>query len=67
MHLLTGLSLPEVVLVLSLRLTTFGLSHSGSVHCLCCLCGVSFHLAWMSAVVAWGLASSSCASNLWIE
>ena len=28
---------------------------------------VSFHLAWMSAVVAWGLASSSCASNLWIE
>ena len=28
---------------------------------------VSFHLSWMSAVVAWGLASSSCASNLWIE
>ena len=40
MHLLTGLSLPEVVLVLSLRLATFGLPHSGSVHCLCCLCGV---------------------------
>ena len=40
MHLLTGLSLPEVVLVLSLRLATFGLSHSGSVHCLCCLCSV---------------------------
>ena len=38
MHLLTGLSLPEVVLVLSLRLATFGLPHSGSVHCLCCLC-----------------------------
>ena len=31
-HLLTGLSLPEVVLVLSLRLATFGLPHSGSVH-----------------------------------
>ena len=28
---------------------------------------VSFRLAWMSAVVAWGLASSSCASNLWVE
>ena len=28
---------------------------------------VSFRLAWMSAVVAWGLTSSSCASNLWIE
>ena len=28
---------------------------------------VSFRLAWMSAVVAWGLASSSCTSNLWIE
>ena len=40
MHLLTGLSLPEVVLVLSLRLTTFGLPHSGSVHCLGWLCGV---------------------------
>ena len=40
MHLLTGLSLPEVVLVLSLQLATFGLPHSGSVHCLCCLCGV---------------------------
>ena len=40
MHLLTGPSLPEVVLVLSLRLAVFGLSHSGSVHCLCCLCGV---------------------------
>ena len=40
MHLLTGPSLPEVVLVLSLRLAFFGLSHSGSVHCLCCLCGV---------------------------
>ena len=40
MHLLTGLSLPEVVLVLSLRLATFGLPHSGSVHCLGCLCGV---------------------------
>ena len=25
---------------------------------------VSFHLAWMSAVVAWGLASSSYSSNL---
>ena len=37
MHLLTGPSLPEVVLVLSLRLAV---SHSGSVHCLCCLCGV---------------------------
>ena len=40
MHLLTSLSLPEVVSVLSLRLATFGLPHSGSVHCLCCLCGV---------------------------
>ena len=40
MHLLTGLSLPEVVLVLSLRLAAFGLPHSGSVHCLGCLCGV---------------------------
>ena len=40
MHLLTGLSLPEVVLVLSFQLATFGLPHSGSVHCLCCLCGV---------------------------
>ena len=40
MHLLTGPPLPEVVLVLSLRLAIFGLSHSGSVHCLCCLCGV---------------------------
>ena len=40
MHLLTGPSLPEVVLVLSLQLAVFGLSHSGSVHCLCCLCGV---------------------------
>ena len=39
MHLLTGLSLPEVVLVLSLWLATFGLPHSGSVHRLCCLCG----------------------------
>ena len=27
----------------------------------------SFHLAWMTAVVACGLASSSCASHLWIE
>ena len=40
MHLLPGLSLPEVVLVLSLQLATFALPHSGSVHCLCCLCGV---------------------------
>ena len=32
MLLLTGLSLPEVVLVLSLRLATFGLLHSVSVH-----------------------------------
>ena len=40
MHLLTGLSLTEVVLVLSIRLATLGLPHSGSVHCLCCLCGV---------------------------
>ena len=40
MHLLPGLYLPEVVLVLSLQLATFGLPHSGSVHCLCCLCGV---------------------------
>ena len=40
MHLLTGISLPEVVLVLSLRLATFGLPHSGSVHCLGCLCDV---------------------------
>ena len=40
MHLLTGSSLPDVVLVLSLRLAVFDLSHSGSVHCLCCLCGV---------------------------
>ena len=40
MHLLTGPSLPEVVLVLSLRLAVFGLSLSGSVHDLCCLCGV---------------------------
>ena len=40
MHLLTGPSLPEVVLVLGLRFAVFGLSHSGSVHCLCCLCGV---------------------------
>ena len=31
-HLLTNLSLPEVVLVLSLKLATFGLPHSGSVH-----------------------------------
>ena len=27
----------------------------------------SFSLAWMSAVVAWGLTASSYASNLWIE
>ena len=40
MHLLTGPSLPEVVLVLSLRLAVFGWSLSGSVHGLCCLCGV---------------------------
>ena len=40
MQLLTGPSLPEVVLVLSLRLAFLGLSHSGSVHCLCCLCCV---------------------------
>ena len=40
MHLLTGPSLPEVVLVLSLRLAIFGFSHSGSNHCLCCLCSV---------------------------
>ena len=40
MHLLTGPSLPEVVLVLSLRLAVFGLSLSGSVHGLCGLCGV---------------------------
>ena len=40
MHLLTGTSLPEVVLVLSLRLAIFGLSHSGSVYGLYCLCGV---------------------------
>ena len=39
-QLLTGLSLPEVVLVLSLRLATFCLPHFGSVHCLCCLYGV---------------------------
>ena len=40
MLLLTGSSLPEVVLVLSLRLAVFGLSHSGSGLGLCCLCGV---------------------------
>ena len=27
----------------------------------------SCHLAWMIAAVACGLASSSCASNLWVE
>ena len=40
MHLLTGLSPPEVVLVLCLWLATVGLPHSGSVHCLDCLCSV---------------------------
>ena len=40
MHLLTGPSLPEVVLVPSLWLAIFGLSLSGSVHGLCGLCGV---------------------------
>ena len=40
MHLLTGPSLPEVVLVLSFRLAVFGLSLFGSVHGLCCLYGV---------------------------
>ena len=39
-HRLTGISLPEVVLVLSLRLAALGLPHSGLVHCLCCLCDV---------------------------
>ena len=39
-HRLTGISLPEVVLVLSLRLAALGLPHSGSVHCLCYLCDV---------------------------
>ena len=39
MHLLTGPSLPEVILVLSLWLAVFGLSLSGSAHGLCCLCG----------------------------
>ena len=37
---MTGPFLPEVVLVLSLRLAVFGLSLSGSVHGLCRLCGV---------------------------
>ena len=40
LHLLTGPSLPEVVLVLSLRLLVFAFSLSGSVHGLCYLCGV---------------------------
>ena len=67
MHLLTGLSLPEVVLVLSLRLASFWLSSLSYVVSAVSWTPVSFRLAWMSAVVAWGLASSSCASNLWIE
>ena len=61
-----GLSLLEVVLVLSLRLASFWLSSLYVVSAVSWT-PVSFGLAWMSAVVAWGLASSSCASNLWIE
>ena len=34
-HLLSGPSLPKVVVVLSLRLVSLG-----SVHCRCCLCSV---------------------------
>ena len=68
MHLLTGPSLPEVVLVLSLRLAVFGLSLSGSVHCLCCLCGVVGTCQFPSSLddcrSGMGLASSSCASIL---
>ena len=61
MHLLTGLSLPEVFLVLSLQLATFGLPHSGSVHCLCCLCGVVDTCQFPSSLDEGrsGLASSS--------
>ena len=51
MLLLTGPSLPEVVLVLSLRLALFGLSHSGSVPCLCCLCGVMDTCQFLSSLV----------------
>ena len=58
MHLLTGPSLPEVVLVLAQFIVYVVSAVSWTP--------VSFHLAWMSAVVAWALASSSCASNLWI-
>ena len=68
-HLLSGPSLHKVVLVLSLRLAVFGLSLPAQfivdVVSAVSWTPVSFHLAWMSAVVAWGLASS-CASNLWI-
>ena len=61
MHRLTGISLPEVVLGLILaRFIVYVVSAMSWTP-------VSFHLAWMSAVVAWGLASSSCTSNLWIE
>ena len=71
MHLLTGLSLPEVVLVLSLRLATLAclILAQFIVYVVSAVLWtpVSFRLAWMSVVVAWGLASSSCTSNLWIE
>ena len=52
MHLLTGPSLPEVVLVLSLPLAVFGLSHSGSVHGLCCLLGLLVLLGPRTAISA---------------
>ena len=72
MHLLPGLSLPEVVLVLSLRLATFGFCLVLAQFIDCAVSAVSwtpdsFHFAWMSTVVAWGLVSSSWDSCLWIE
>ena len=71
MHRLTGISLPEVVLVLSLRLAALAclILARFIVYVVSAMSWtpVSFRLAWMSAVVAWGLASSSCTSNLWIE
>ena len=67
-HLLTGPYLPEVVLVLSLRLASLAclLLAQFMVYVVSVVSWtpVSCHLAWMSAVVAWGLAPSSCASIL---
>ena len=61
---MSGPSLPKVILVLGLRLAVFGLSLLAQfiVDVVSAVSGtpVSFHLAWMSAVVAWGLASWAC-------